>query len=177
MKTSRIVSAFLGALFLLVGLPVAAFKPGPPPKQLRYVDSKTKAALVISNKGWRPSSYEVRVGRKRYRWPKPPSLPATARISSRAERVVLLGGYGDGCIDLGKVSLYTLAGKHVTSIDLKKHIAGLEKTSRAYTRICCPCRWLHKSTVSADGKTLELNVCDKHRVQIALKSGKLSLVK
>ncbi|MCA9667232.1 MAG: hypothetical protein KC503_16650 [Myxococcales bacterium] len=154
-----------------------AFKPAPPRDVIRYSDSKTKAQLVIRNKDWRPTSVEVVIGKKRYRWPKPPSLPVTARISSRAKRVVLLGGYGDGCSDLGNIEIYNLRGKKIAVHDLRKKIAGLQKTSQAYTRICCPCRWLHKIELSANGKRMRINVCNKHLVRIDLLSGRLKVIK
>lgn len=177
MKRLTIVTSLI--LAPLIPSPAAAFKPAPPPKVMRFADknTKTKPTLVITNKGWRPKSFVLRAGGERYRWANTPSLPATVRVAGLVNRVILFGGYGDGCSDLGKIAIYTLRGQLKASLDLKKHIPDLEKNSRAYTRICCPCRWLHKISLSLDHQLLEVDVCNKHRVRIELPSGKLKTVK
>jgi hypothetical protein len=175
MKTIRLLA--LPLLLLVTTSSAHAFKPAPPPKVMRFVDrqTKTKPTLVIRNKGYRPTSYVVRAGDWRYRWKQIPALPATVRVAGLVHRVILLGGYGDGCSDLGKIAIYTLKGKLKATIDLTKQLPALQKTSRAYTRICCPCRWLHKITLSFDHKLLELNVCNKHHVRIEVQSGKVKV--
>jgi hypothetical protein len=160
------------------GTPSAsAFKPAPPPKRIRYRDSKAKATLTVVNKGWRPQKVTLTHAGKTYTWPKPFALPATVIISVPAQRVVALGGYGNACGKLGKIAIYDFQGKRLKEFDLGRRLANLDTLSRAYTKICCPCRWIHKLSLTKDGSTLRVNVCKKHLVSLALTSLRLSVVR
>ncbi|MCA9665490.1 MAG: hypothetical protein KC503_07875 [Myxococcales bacterium] len=177
--TARKTLAMLLSLAALVSAAPSAeaFKPAPPPKRVRFRDRKAKATLTVFNKSWRPHKVTLSYAGKTYTWPKPFALPATVIISVSTQRVVALGGYGNSCGTLGRIGVYDFKGKLLKSIDLRRRLANLENVSRAYTKICCPCRWIHKLSLTKDGSTLNINVCKKHLVSLALTSLRLSVVR
>lgn len=152
-----------------------AFKPAPPPARVVYTDAaNAKVKFVLHNEGWRPKSANVIGARgKIWGWKAPPSLPAKVVIDGASQRVVLLGGYGDACMSLGKIVVYDFSGRELARFDLVKTITNLKQLSKAYTRICCPCRWI-KSTRVVRG-TLEIDVCGKRKVTVALRKPTLKL--
>lgn len=160
---------------LLAAQPAHAFKPAPPPPRVVYGDAaNAKVQFVLKNKGWSPEAAHVVDARgKTWRWKKAPELPAKVVVDGASKRVVLLGGYGDACMSLGKIAVHDFSGRLLASFDLNKKIADLKQLSKAYTRICCPCRWI-KSTRVVRGK-LEIDVCGKRKVTLALKKPILKL--
>ena len=152
---------------LLLAPVISAFKPAPPPKKITYSDeSKPAVKLELRTDGWRVKSARVLGEKKPVRWKVAPDLPATAVVDAATRRVVLLGGYGDGCADLGKIAVYDFSGKLLESINLTTVIEGLEEVSREYTKICCPCRWVHDTGVESG--ELTINVCDSTRAIVSL---------
>lgn len=126
-----------------------AFKPAPPPARVVYTDAaNAKVKFVLHNEGWRPKSASVINARgKVWGWKKAPELPAKVVVDGASQRIVLLGGYGDACMSLGKIAVYDFSGRRLASFDLNKQIADLKQLSKAYTRICCPCRWIESARV------------------------------
>lgn len=75
---------------------------------------------------------------------------------------------------LGEIKVYTFGGKLLKTLNVTRLIPNLKALSRSYTRVCCPCFWVHALTESSDGKSLTINVCNQTRVTLALGSPALS---
>lgn len=174
MKKLSLLAILFTANLVAVG-DVQAFKPAPPAARVVHRDAaNAKVQFVLKNKGYRPDAAHVVDARgKTWRWKKAPEQPAKVVVDGASKRVVLLGGYGDACMSLGKIAVHDFSGRLLASFDLEKKIADLKQLSKAYTRICCPCRWI-KSTHVVRGK-LEIDVCGKRKVTVALKKPTLKL--
>ena len=170
MKTPRLLASVL--LITFASLLLMGFKPAPPPATKRYTDAKKGVEIVISTKGYRIKSVALHDKKrgKTFKWKKLPRLPGHVVIAPKLKRVAWIGGYGAACGDLGLISIYDFAGNLKKRIDLKqKKLPDLKKLSGEFTKICCPCFWIHQAAVDKTGKNLELNVCKKRSVKINLK--------
>ena len=151
-----------------------AYRPAPPPPLRVFQDRRNIAKLVITTQGWSISSVVLTQGKKTQRWRGAYEYPQKVHVSSAAKRVVFFGSYGGACIGLGEIKVYDFSGKLLQTLNGKGLVPNLEALSRRYTRICCPCFWVHALTESSDGKSLTINVCNQTRVTLALGSPALS---
>jgi hypothetical protein len=164
-----------GVSILAFAADAGAFKPAPPPKEMVYSDAGERVKLVLKTEG---RSVEVREAKgKVHRWKGRVGLPEKVIISGKTRRVVMLGGYGAPCLELGRISIYSFEGKLLKAIDLTQQISDLKQLSKKYTRICCPCRWIHAARLDAGESKLTVNVCDARRVTIALDKLKITVAR
>lgn len=146
----------------------AAFKPAPPKPKKTFASPDGKAVLTIESDGWTIKGVTLADAGTNHTWSGSYEQPQKIAIARGAKRVLFLGSYGGACLGLGQIIVYDFDGKRVGALDLKKTIANLKDLSRAYTRICCPCFWVHGVSFSADGKLATIDVCNKVRVQLSL---------
>lgn len=162
------------ATLILVSASAHAFKPAPPPASKVFKSPDGAAELTINSVSWQISAASVRHGGKTHIWTGRYPYPRRVFVSARTRRVVFLGTYGGACAGLGQITVYDFDGKFLKSLNAKALIPNLKTLSRSYTRICCPCFWVHRVTPSADGRSLKINVCDKTLLSLSLTGLKLS---
>ena len=106
-----LVSAALVALF---GGAAHAYKPAPLKDIKVYVDAQKTAKVVLTPKGaYGPAKVTIEAAGKVKAWNGSIDVPTMAVVSSTAERVVLLGGYGNPSVELGKVVVYDFDGREL----------------------------------------------------------------
>lgn len=101
--------------------------------------------------------------------------PSQVVVAPDAEKVYLIGGYGDPGVQLGIVSVYAMqSGKLVKAFDLKETIVDLEARSRAY-RDATNFPWITSHQALGDGSKIQVRVCDEVTAEFDSKTGKISL--
>ncbi|MCA9520323.1 MAG: hypothetical protein KC609_05100 [Myxococcales bacterium] len=167
--------AFLS--LMLLSATALAFKPAPPKAVQIVRDASKSVTLTMTHRGYSVHTITLNDGKTTRTWSGSYEIASRVFIAKNAARVLFLGGYGDACSSLGEVKIYDFAGVLQTTIDLRKSIGNLRQLSKAFTPICCPCRWIGGVREGQTGKTAVIDICHKKSVTLDLVRSSVTSVK